>query len=99
MEYQKQLDFFMINVVFALAGMSIGFERKPIFDLLGITPETAFWIKVVVYIPLIIPLYQLNLIVFGFLLGQFDFFWEKEKKMGRFFVKLFTGEKSISKSS
>lgn len=81
-------DFFLINVVFALAGSTIVFERKPIFHFLGLTPETALWIKILLYIPLIFPLYQLNLIIFGFLLGQLKFFWEKEKQMGRFVLKL-----------
>jgi len=83
-------DFFIINVVFALAGMSIVFVRKPVFALLGITTETALWIKVLVYIPLIIPTYQINLLFFGFILGQFKFFWEKEKQVGRFLLSIFT---------
>ncbi|MCA9406611.1 MAG: hypothetical protein KC684_08735 [Candidatus Omnitrophica bacterium] len=82
-------DFFLINLVFALAGACIGFERRPVFHFLGITHETSLWIKVCVYIPLIVPLYQLNLLIFGFVLGQFPFFWEKEKKMGRSLLKLF----------
>jgi len=86
-------DFVMINIVFSLAGMTIVYERKPLFELLGITPETAFWIKVLVYIPLVIPLYQLNLIIYGTLLGQFRFFWEKEKQMGRFLRSLVIGRK------
>ena len=80
-------DFFLINVVFSLAGMSIVFVREPIFAFLGITPETAFWIKVVIYIPLIVPIYQVNLLIWGFLLGQFPFFWEKEKQIVRFLLK------------
>jgi len=80
-------DFFLINVVFTLAGSTIIFERKPIFELLGIGPETPFWIKVCVYIPLIVPIYQINLLIFGFLLGQFPFFWDKEKKLMQFLIK------------
>jgi hypothetical protein len=37
-----------------------------------------------VYIPIVFPLYQINLLIFGFLLGQFEFFWEKEKALVRF---------------
>lgn len=81
-------DFLMINIVFALAGMMIVFERKPLFEFLGIHAETALWIKILVYIPLVVPLYQLNLIIFGTLLGQFDFFWNKQKQIGRRFLKL-----------
>jgi len=89
--------FIVINLVFALAGMSIVFVRKPVFSILGITPETSLWIKILIYIPLIIPIYQINLLFFGFLFGQFKFFWEKEKKMARFFVRLATwGTKTMS---
>jgi len=83
-------DFVMINIVFSLAGMLIVYERKPLFDLLGITAQTPFWIKVLVYIPLVIPLYQINLLTFGFLLGQFPFFLKKEKQILKFFGGLFS---------
>jgi len=75
-------------MVFSLAGMSIGFFRRPIFHLLGITAQTPLWIKIIIYIPLIVPIYQINLIVYGFLLGQFQFFWEKEKKLVKFLYKV-----------
>ncbi|HLF17876.1 MAG TPA: DUF6787 family protein [Candidatus Omnitrophota bacterium] len=82
-------DLFLIMVVFSLAGMFILHERKPIFHLFGITKETPFWIKTVVYLPIVFPLYQLNLLIFGFLLGQFDFFWAKEKQLVRFLARRF----------
>jgi ferrochelatase len=82
-------DFVMIMLVFSIAGAFIGVERKGVFHALGITDHTPLWIKILVYLPLIFPLYQLNLIVFGTLLGQFRFFWEKEKQLGRFFLRLF----------
>mgnify|MGYP001587290022 CR=1 FL=1 len=88
---QSDRDFWMIMLTFSLAGMLIGFERRPIFHLLGIEHETPFWIKTLVYIPLIPPIYQLNLMFFGTILGQFAFFWEKEKKLGRFLRKKLTG--------
>jgi len=80
-------DVLLILVTFSLAGMFILYERKPIFHLFGIQPDTPFWIKTCVYIPVVFPLYQINLLVFGFLLGQFGFFWEKEKAMVRFFKR------------
>ena len=81
-------DFFVINLVFALAGMTIVHERRPIFAWIGITAKTPLWIKILLYIPLIIPLYQINLLIFGTLLGQFAFFWEKEKHLIRFLKRL-----------
>lgn len=82
-------DFLLIMLVFSLAGMMVSVLRKPVFALLGVTPQTAFWIKAAIYIPLIFPLYQLSLILFGFLLGQFRFFWEKEKQLAGAVRKLF----------
>ena len=89
-------DFFAIMIVFSLAGMAIPYFRKPIFHQLGITEHTHLWIKILAYIPLIPPVYQLNLLLFGFLFGQFDFFWEKEKRLGRFLLNLITRRTSSS---
>jgi len=87
-------DFILIMVVFSIAGMSIVYVRRPLFHLLGITVTTPFWIKFVTWLIIVFPTYQINLIIFGFLLGQFNFFWEKEKQMGRFFLRLLSGKKS-----
>jgi hypothetical protein len=76
-------DFILIMLVFSLAGMAIGFERKIVFHIFGIDHDP-MWVKILVYIPLIVPIYQLNLLVFGFLLGQFEFFLEKEKRLVKF---------------
>jgi len=92
---ESNLDFVLIMLVFSLAGMAITQLRKPVFHLIGITDQTPLWIKVLIYIPLIVPLYQINLIIFGTLFGQFRFFWEKEKQMGKFFWGVLTGKKSV----
>jgi len=93
---QSHWDFIAIMLVFSLAGMSIGFFRRPVFHALGITVQTPLWIKIVIYIPLIVPIYQLNLIIYGFLLGQFHFFWEKEKRLIKYLFQVFvTKKKSI----
>lgn len=81
-------DFILIMAVFSIAGMSIVYVRRPLFYLLGITAATPFWIKFFAWLIIVFPAYQINLIIFGFLLGQFNFFWEKEKQMGRFFLRL-----------
>jgi len=95
---QSNWDFVIINIVFALAGMTIIYERKPIFHLISITAETPFIVKLIVWLLIVFPCYQINLIVFGALLGQFRFFWEKEKQMGKFLFKLFTRKKKSASS-
>ena len=85
----SNLDFIAIMTVFSLSGMMISVCRKPIFLFFGITPDKPLWLKTLVYIPFVFPVYQVSLVIFGFLLGQFGFFWDKEKKLGRFFLRFF----------
>ena len=83
-------EFVIICLVFSLAGMVILYERRPIFHALGITHQTPFLIKFISWLMVVFPCYQLNLLVFGALLGKFNFFWEKEKRLGRFLWKAIT---------
>ena len=43
------------------------------------------------YLLLVLPLYQIMLLIYGFIFGQFRFFWEKEKQLvkriGRVFYR------------
>jgi hypothetical protein len=73
----------LILAVFSLAGSSAVALRKSFFLLLGFDDHTAFWLKAVAYIVFLFPTYQVLLLVYGSLLGQFGFFWAKEKKMLR----------------
>jgi hypothetical protein len=41
------------------------------------------WVKVPTYLLLVFPTYQISLMIYGSLLGQFRFFWAKEKAMMR----------------
>jgi hypothetical protein len=79
----------LILLAFSLAGSSIGFLKRIFWPLLGFTPETSLWIRVPTYILIMVPMYQVSLLFFGTLLGQFRFFWAWEKKfvsrMGRLF--------------
>ncbi|MCB9748093.1 MAG: hypothetical protein H6755_06775 [Candidatus Omnitrophica bacterium] len=86
---QSNWDFFIINVVFSLAGMMIVHERRPIFEFFHITKQTPLWFKIIIYIPICFPLYQINLLIFGTLLGKFKFFWKKEKQIIKFILKPF----------
>jgi len=80
-------EMIVIFLVFAITGTTAMRIAKPVLYWFGFNrdlfPEGFFggflyWsIRVII----ILPLYQLLLIVFGTLLGQFKFFWEFEKKM------------------
>ncbi|WP_346881607.1 DUF6787 family protein [uncultured Algibacter sp.] len=84
----------MINIflVFAITGSSSVFVGKPIIKLLGINKENLpIFIYWVLYIIIGFIFYQILLVCFGWLFGQYKFFWTFEKKMlsrfglGRFF--------------
>lgn len=74
-----------IFIVFSLTGSSSVFIGRPIIKLLGITQANLGIFYWFFYIAIGIIFYQILLVVFGWLLGQFSFFWEFEKKMLRRF--------------
>ena len=71
----------MILLVFSLTGMTVVLIRPVIFSWFGFDDQTNFITKSITYILLIFPMYQILILIFGALLGQFSFFWEKEKKL------------------
>ena len=83
----SNFEFVIIMLVFSIAGMLIVYERRPVFHWLGITSSTPFWVKFIAWLLVVFPAYQLNLVIFGSLLGQFRFFWNKEKALGRFLLR------------
>jgi hypothetical protein len=86
---QSDRDYWLIMIAYSLAGMFILPVKKVIFHLVGINDHTPFWVVVLVYIPLIPPVYQIGLIFFGTLLGQFNFVWGQAKKRFAFLTKPF----------
>ncbi|MEM6720710.1 MAG: DUF6787 family protein [Bacteroidota bacterium] len=82
-------EMIVIFLVFAITGTSSMRIAKPLLYWFGFNrglfPEAflggfLYWsIRIVI----ILPIYQLLLIIFGTLFGQFKFFWEFEKKMLR----------------
>ena len=72
----------VIIVVFAVTGSSAAYLSKPILATFGINKDTvSAWEYYPLYIILIFPIYQVLLVSFGFLFGQFTFFWAFEKKL------------------
>ncbi|MDO1500685.1 hypothetical protein Q2T40_11130 [Winogradskyella maritima] len=85
-ELQYRWEMIRVFIVFAITGSSSVFVGRPIMELIGITKENLnpilYWVLFVI-IGLIF--YQILLVTFGWLFGQFKFFWEFEKKMLRRF--------------
>jgi hypothetical protein len=73
----------IVLIVFACTGFTVLFLKKPIFWLLGIDKSLTGWLGTIIYLIVILPLYQILLLAYGFLFGQFHFFWDFEKKMFR----------------
>ena len=75
-----------VFIVFAVTGSSSLYVGRPIMQLMGITKENLnpilYW---VLFIIIGLIFYQILLVTFGWLFGQFKFFWEFEKKMLRRF--------------
>jgi len=76
----------IILVVFACTGFSVLYAEEVIFQWLGIGEDKSWWLALILFIIITLPLYNLLLLVYGFILGQFKFFWNFEK---RFFGRLF----------
>jgi len=83
----------LIMMVFAITGFSILFVKDPVFKLMGYyNLEKGLW-KVLAYIGIMYPLYQLLLITWGTLFGEFKFFSWMLKKMNSRFVRPFIRKK------
>ena len=86
---KRTSDVFRVLLVFAMTGTTVVLIKKPLLASLSFDVEDNIWFSVIYYI-LILPVYNLILLIYGFLLGRFRFFWEFEK---RFFNRLFRRKK------
>ncbi len=72
----------IIFIVFAITGSTAAYLSKPLTNFLGVTKENlSLWIYWPIRLIIIFPAYQVLLVLIGALFGQFNFFWEFEKKM------------------
>ena len=78
----------LIIVVFGLTGSSSVYVAKPVLEVADLAREnfsTDFWwggfSYYILRILLVFPIYQVLLVSYGWLFGQFRFFWTFEKNM------------------
>lgn len=84
-EIESNVQIVVIMAVFAITGFSSLFARRLIFPLLGIEAADPFWYKAIFWMLTIFPVYNILLLAYAALFGQFHFFWKFFKKMmGRF---------------
>ncbi len=80
----------IILLVFACTGFTVLFLKRPLFAYLFDTQPMPVWATIVYYL-LILPVYNVILLIYGFIFGQFRFFWNFEK---RFFARIFSSGKN-----
>ncbi len=77
----------VICVVFAITGSASVWVAKPFLQWIGLDALREIdawwggWVYWTLRILLIFPFYQVLLVFFGWVFGQFQFFWNFEKKM------------------
>lgn len=79
---KQRWEIIRIFIIFAITGSSSVLIGRPFILLLGISKENLHpIIYYILFIFISLIFYQVLLVFFGWLLGQFKFFWEFEKKM------------------
>ena len=71
----------IIFIIFALSGSGSIFISSPILTILSLEKLISFYpLYLFIRIILIVPIYQLLLILVASLFGQFNYFWKFEKR-------------------
>jgi hypothetical protein len=68
----------IILIVFACTGFTVLFLKRPLFAYLYDAGDPPWWATMLYYV-LILPIYNLILLFYGFVFGQFRFFLELRK--------------------
>ena len=79
-----------ILLAFSLAGLTTAGLKDPVIGFL-LPAATPGWLQWTIYLVIMLPIYQLLLLAYGTLLGQFDFFWTKFKAIGRLVARRAAG--------
>ena len=70
----------VVFLVFAITGSGSLKLARPILDLLGISDISNPWIRIPLRILIVLPVYQVLLLVVGTIFGQFRFFLNLQKR-------------------
>ncbi|MCX8491020.1 MAG: hypothetical protein ORN54_08130 [Cyclobacteriaceae bacterium] len=82
----------IILFVFACTGFTVLLIKKPLFQYWFAEVEMPLWASILYYV-LILPVYNIFLLLYGFLFGQFQFFWQFEKRVFGRIASLFSSKK------
>lgn len=86
---RNSFQIIIILIVFSCTGFSVLFVEDQIFKLLNVADEHSFWMGLILFIVITLPVYNILLLIYGFVFGQFRFFWNFEKKFFGRIIKLF----------
>ncbi|HYF67443.1 MAG TPA: DUF6787 family protein [Ohtaekwangia sp.] len=78
----------IVLIVFACTGFTVLFIKKPLLSWLAGEQGTSTLASILYYV-FILPVYNIILLCYGFLFGQFNFFWEFEKRFFNRMVSVF----------
>ncbi|MFN4147264.1 MAG: DUF6787 family protein [Runella sp.] len=81
----------VILVVFACTGFTVMYTKRGLVKWLEIESTGVSWLFNLL---IILPLYQLILLIYGAIFGQFHFFWNFEKKMFNRLMNIFSRKSS-----
>ncbi len=76
----------VILLVFAVTGSTAALLPKYIMPVTGV--EKGNWLYVLLYILLITPIYQVLLLGYAFIFGKFWYFYEKQKKIVKWLLRI-----------
>ena len=79
----SNIQLVIVFIVFSITGSASLLIAKPILIWIGITDEMNPWVRIPLRIILILPVYQVMLLLIGGLFGQFRFFLNLQKKWWR----------------
>ena len=82
----------LVLLVFACTGTTILLIKNPILAFFDIERGGGV-MNTLAYLLLVLPLYQIMLLIYGFIFGQFRFFWEKEKQLVQRIGRVFNRKK------
>ena len=82
------LQVVIILVVFACTGFSTLYVEDQLFHLMNIPDKLSWYMSVLFFIIITLPVYNILLLLFGTIFGQFRFFWNFEKRFFSFFLRI-----------
>jgi len=79
---ESNFQIILILIVFAITGSLSLVVSDPMLNFIGLEEENVSpWIFTPLRLIIVFPVYQVLILIVGFVFGQFKFFWQFEKKM------------------